>query len=140
MLDINGWLFVQIANFIILLVVLNAILYKPFFRLFKEREDGTKGALGAARGMDEEKDRVLDQINTKLTGARNEARGIFENMSKEGMDIQRKSLEETQNEAVEINRKAKTELEKAAEQARARLQSDIEEISKQIVAKLVGAK
>jgi F-type H+-transporting ATPase subunit b len=140
MLEINSWLFVQIVNFIVLLIILNKILYQPFFRLFKEREDNTKGALAAAKEMDEEKDRLLEQINAKLSGARNEARRIFEELSKEGMDIQRKTLEETQNRAVEMNRKARAELEEAAEQARARLQADIEAISQQIVEKLVGAR
>jgi F-type H+-transporting ATPase subunit b len=140
MLDVNGWLFVQMFNFIVLLIILNRILYQPFFRLFKEREDNTKGALAAAKEMDEEKDRLLEQINSKLSEARNEARRIFEELSKEGLDIQRKTLEGTQNMALEMNRRARAELEQAAEEARARLQTDIEAISRQIVEKLVGVR
>ncbi len=49
MLDINKWFFVQLANFLLLLIILNIILFKPFLRLFKEREDNTKGALDSAK-------------------------------------------------------------------------------------------
>lgn len=139
MLDVNAWFFAQLANFIFLLIILNIILYKPFLRLFKERDDNTKGALEKAKALDSEKDGLLAQIDAKLAEARGKARTSFETLSKEGADIQRSALEASQNEAVEINRKAKVELEAATEKARASLRSDVETFAKQIVEKLVGA-
>jgi F-type H+-transporting ATPase subunit b len=139
MLEINNWFFVQLANFILLLFILNKILYKPVLRLFKEREDKTTGALDRAKAMDKEKDNLLAQIDEKLAGARGKARENFETLSSEGMEVQRTVLETAQSEAVEINRKAKAELEAATEKARTSLKSDIETFSKQIVEKLVGA-
>jgi len=139
MLDVNSWFFVQLANFILLLLILNSILYKPFLRLFKERDDNTKGALDKAKALDSEKDGLLAQIDAKLADARSSARGSFEALSKEGADAQRSSLEAAQNEAVEINRKAKADLQAATEKARAALKSDVETFAKQIVEKLVGA-
>ena len=139
MLDINKYFFWQLANFLILLVILNYFLFQPFLRLFQERKDNTEGALESARAMDKEKDDVLSRIDTKLSGARQEARTIFEASSREGLDIQKHSLDSAQSEAVDINRKAKADIEEAAEKARAALKSDIEKFSKQIVEKLVGA-
>ncbi|GBD97118.1 MAG TPA: hypothetical protein ENG83_12405 [Nitrospirae bacterium] len=139
MLEINKYFFWQLANFLILLVILNYFLFQPFLRLFKERKDKTGGALESARAMDKDKDEVLSRIDAKLSGARQEARTIFEALSKEGLDIQKHSLDSAQNEAVDINRKAKADIEEAAEKARAALKSDIEKFSKQIVEKLVGA-
>jgi F-type H+-transporting ATPase subunit b len=139
MLEINNWFFVQLANFILLLLVLNKILYKPMLRLFKEREDSTKGALDSAKSMDSAKDDVLAQIDAKLSKARGKARMTFEELSSEGMEMQRNALDSAQNQAVEINRKAKADLEAATEKARASLKSDIETFAKQIVEKLVGA-
>ena len=63
MLDINNWFFVQLANFILLFIILNAILFKPFLLLFKERDDKTSGALESASALDKEKDDVLTQID-----------------------------------------------------------------------------
>ena len=140
MLEFSGWFFHQLANFIILLIVLNFILYRPMLRLFKEREEGTAGALESAKAMDGEKDGVLARIDEKLSEARDKARTVFEGLSNEGLDSQKITLESAQNEAVEINRKAKEELEAATEKARAGLKSDIESFSKQIVEKLVEAK
>ncbi|MBI5665068.1 MAG: ATP synthase F0 subunit B [Nitrospirae bacterium] len=139
MLDVNAWFFAQLANFILLLIILNSLLYKPFLRLFKERDENTKGALEKAKALDREKDGLLAQIEAKLTEARGKARTSFESLSKEGADVQRSALEAAQNEAVEINRKAKADLEAATEKARASLKSDVETFAKQIVEKLVGA-
>ncbi len=140
MLDIYPvWFAAQFINFILLLIILNAILFKPFLRLFKERDDNTRGALESARTMDKEKDGVLSQIDAKLTEARNKARAAFEDLSKEGMDIQRQVLDTAHKEAVDINRKSGEALTAATEKARASLKSDVEAFSRQIVAKLVGA-
>ena len=137
MLDVNAWFFVQLANFILLLIILNSILYKPFLRLFKERDENTKGALDKAKALGSEKDGLLAQIDAKLAEARGRARTSFETLSKEGTDTQRSALDAAQNEAVEINRKAKADLEAATEKVRASLRSDVETFAKQIVEKLV---
>ncbi len=140
MLDIYPvWFAAQLANFIVLLVILNAILFKPYLRLFKERDDNTKGALKSAAEMDKKKDDVLAQIDDKLAEARGKAKLTFEELSSAGMEIQRRTLESSQAEAIEINKKAKADLAAATEKARASLKSDVETFAKQIVEKLVGA-
>jgi F-type H+-transporting ATPase subunit b len=139
MLEINNWFFAQLANFLLLLILLNIILFKPLLRLFKERDSGINGALNAAKSMDQEKDSVIAQIDSRLTEGRVKAKAIFEDLSKEGMEAQKRSLDSARNEAAEQNKKAKAELESAMEKARASLKSDVENFSRQIVEKLVRA-
>ncbi|UCH82410.1 MAG: hypothetical protein JSW20_07180 [Nitrospiraceae bacterium] len=139
MLEVNGWFFVQLANFLILLFLLNAILFRPLLKLFKDRDDSTRGALEQANEMGKKKDDVLEEIERKLTGARTEARSIFENLSNEGLEVQKNTVQSAQHEAMEINKKARAELEAATDKARNSLKSDIEAFSRQIVDKLVGA-
>ncbi len=138
MLELNKWFFVQLANFLLLLFVLNIILFKPMLRLFQEREKNTTGFLNDAKAMDKEKDEVLSQIDSKLAGARDRAKAVFEKFSTEGIEIQKLAVDSAQNEAVEINRKSKEEIETATDKARAALKADIENFSNKIVEKLVG--
>lgn len=139
MLELNKWFFAQLANFLLLLILLNIILFKPLLRLFKERDAGINGALNDAKSMGQEKDSLIAQIDSKLTGGKTKAKIFFEELSKQGMEVQRQALTAAQNEASEINKKAKDELESAVEKARVSLKSDIEAFSKQIVEKLVKA-
>lgn len=139
MLELNKWFFAQLANFLLLLILLNIILFKPLFRLFKERDAGINGALDSARSMDKEKDGIMAQIDAKLSEGRVRAKTTFEELSKQGMEMQKQALTAAQNEAAVLNKKAKDELGSAVEKARASLKSDIEVFSRQIVEKLVKA-
>jgi F-type H+-transporting ATPase subunit b len=139
MLELNKWFFYQLANFLLLLIFLNIFLFKPFLRLFKERNDRTQGALDDAKALDSEKDTMIEEIESKLTEARGRARTAFEDLSNEGLETQKQVLNEAQKEAVEINRKAKEELEATVNGVRSSLKSDIESFSRKIVEKLVGA-
>ena len=139
MLEVNGWFFVQLANFLMLMFLLNNILFKPIMKLFRDREDSTKGALESAHSMDRKKDDVLAQIEEKLSGARTEARSIFENLSNEGLGVQKSTVQSAQNESIEINKKSRVELEAATARAKNALKLDIEAFSRPIVEKLVGA-
>jgi F-type H+-transporting ATPase subunit b len=122
----------------LLLIILNAILYKPILRIFKERESSTTGFLEDAKSMDSDKDELMAQIDAKLSDARNSAKSIFESLSEEGKAAQKQTVGSAQNESVEINKKARDDIEAATDKARASLKADIESFSKQIVAKLVG--
>jgi F-type H+-transporting ATPase subunit b len=139
MLELNKWFFAQLANFLLLLIILNIILFKPLLRIFKERDEGINGALNKAKSMDKEKDGIMAQIDAKLSEGRTKAKTTFEELSRQGMEIQKQSLTAAQNEAAVLNNNAKAELGSAVEKARASLQSDVEAFSRQIVEKLVKA-
>jgi len=138
MLELNKWFFVQLANFLLLLVVLNIILFRPMLRLFQEREEHTTGFLNDAKAMDKEKDEVFSKIDSKLAVARDRAKAIFEEFSTEGIETQKLAVDSAKNEAIEINRKSKEEIEMATDKARAALKADIKNFSNKIVEKLVG--
>jgi F-type H+-transporting ATPase subunit b len=139
MLELNKWFFAQLANFLLLLMLLNIILFKPLLRIFKERDAGINGALDSAKAMDKEKDGIMAQIDAKLSDGRTRAKTVFEDLSKQGIEIQKQALTTAQNEAAGLNKSAKDELGSAVEKARASLKSDVESFSKQIVEKLVKA-
>jgi F-type H+-transporting ATPase subunit b len=139
MLELNKWFFAQLANFLLLLILLNIILFKPLLRIFKERDTGINGALDSAKSMDKEKDDIMARIDAKLSEGRARAKTVFEELTRQGIDVQKQALTSAQNEAIEINKKAKDELESAVEKVRALLRTDVESFSKQIVEKLVKA-
>jgi len=139
MLELNKWFFVQLANFLLLLILLNIILFKPLISLFKERDRGINGALNDAKSMGQEKDGVITRIDSKMSEGRAKAKAVFEGLSNEGMEAQKQALDSARNEATTLNKKAKDELGAAMEKARMSLKSDVENFSKQIVEKLVKA-
>ncbi len=139
MLELNKWFFVLLANFLVLLYVLNIILFKPLLKLFKEREDTVKGSLDAAKEMNEKKDDGLARMNRELAETRNRARDIFETLRIEGANKQKEMLSTAEAEASEILQKARAELNAEAEKAKKALRADVERFSDEIVRKLIKA-
>jgi F-type H+-transporting ATPase subunit b len=138
MLELNKWFFVQMINFLLLLVILNIILFRPILRIFKERENSTTGFLDDAKAMQKEKDGLMAQIDAKLSEARSKSKSIFDGLSDEGKAAQKQVVGSAQNQSVEINKKAREDIQAATERASASLKGDIESFSKKIVEKLVG--
>ncbi len=137
MLEFNKWFFVLFVNFIILLFILNAILFKPLLQIFKEREDSVKGDLDAARDMKEKSEEGIARLNRELAESRSKAKEIFEALKAEGIGKQREVLSAAEAEAVATLEKARAEIKADAEKARQSLRADVDKFSDEIVRKLV---
>jgi len=138
MLDFTGWFFFLVVNFLLLVFILNIILFKPFLKLFKERDDSIGGALNAARDMDKKREENLAMMQQELREARNKSKDIFESMRKEGLNKQKEMLEEASQKARGLIERAREELKSEVERARQKLRADVDKFSDEIVKKLVG--
>lgn len=138
MLELNKWFFVLLLNFLVLFFVLNIIFFKPMLRLLADRERAVKGPLEAARVMGIKKDEAVSQMDAELKAAREKAKQLYEELMREGMQIQKEVLEGANKQAQGFIENARKELKAEAEKARQALRSDIEKFSDEIVRKLAG--
>jgi len=138
MLDIQPmWLIVLAINFIVLIFLLNAILFKPLMKIFKEREDTVKGNLDAAKNMSTQREEGIARLNRELAESRTKSKELFEGLKTEGMSKQKEVLSAAEAEAVSTLDKAKAEIKAEAEKARQALRADVDKFSDEIVRKLV---
>jgi len=133
------WFIVLLVNFLVLVYVLNIILFKPLLRIFKEREEGVKGSLDAAKEMDRKKEEGLEKMNKELSGARQKAKDVFEKLREDALGKQKSLLSDAEAQASAMLRGAREELKAEAEKARVSLKADAEKFSDEIVRKLVKA-
>ncbi len=140
MLDINlNWFFFHLGTFLLLLVLLNYILFRPLLSVITKRKDHIKDSLDSAKSMTEEKENMLRQIDTALVEARSKAGTIVEDLSKEGSAVQQEFLDAAKKEAMKINSKAKGNIEAEVKKARESLRGKIDSFCKIIIEKMVGA-
>ncbi len=139
MLEFNHWFFVLLANFLVLLFVLNLILFQPIAKIMKEREGATSGALDEAKSMTIKKDEAVARMNAELSAARNMAKAAFDSLKEQGQSLQKDTLSKAEAQALAMIEQARKELRSEAEKARAALKADIEKFSEEIVRKLVKA-
>ena len=79
MIDINMTLIAQILNFVILVVILRAVAYKPVKKILAERSQRIQESLDKADADKAEAERTLRDYKAKLAEAREKAQSIVEN-------------------------------------------------------------
>jgi len=73
MIDINSSLYFQLVNFIVLLLALNIILFKPLLRTMQEREQGIANAFTDAKSA-QERMQQLNKARAEISAAAASAR------------------------------------------------------------------
>lgn len=138
MIDINVSLLIQLANFIILLIILNFILFKPIRQIMQEREQGISSAFGDAKIAQERMQKLLDQYNASLAEAKLKSAATYNTIYQHGLDAQRDMISAERTKGGEALDKARTEIISASKAARADLKKEAERLSQEITSKLLG--
>lgn len=138
MIDIDKTLLFQIINFLVLLIALNFILFKPILRIMREREQGISSALGDAKTAQERRQAILEQYNASLAEAKQKAVTTYNAVYQQGLDAQRDMISAERAKASELLDKARKEIAAASSAARTDLKKEAEQLSKDITSKLLG--
>ena len=138
MLSIDGTIILQIANFLVLLVVMNIILYKPIRGILVKRDEEMASR---QRMIDDYQGRVKDNeeaIESGMVAARKEGHKEKESLKILGQEEENGVLQEA---GAAVERKltaAKQEIETKITAARETLESDISGFSDELAEKILG--
>ena len=138
MIDINIAFFIQLANFIVLLIALNFILFKPMRAIMRERQEAIGGALSDAKSAEERMRGMLEKYNASLAEAKQRSSQAYNTLYQQGLDAQRDMIAAERTRASELLDKARKEIAASAESARGDLRKEAEKLSKDISGKLLG--
>ena len=138
MIDINVTLLIQLVNFIVLLIVLNYILFKPIRQVMREREQGVSSAFGDAKAAQERMQGILERYNASLAEAKQKAVTTYNTIYQQGLDAQRDMISAERAKAGEQLDKARVEIAAASAAAQADLKKEAEQLSREITSKLLG--
>ena len=138
MIKVDGSLFVQIANFLVLIWILNIVLYKPIRNVLIKRNEKIKGL---EQNIDMFKRDAQEREDTFANGIKAaRVKGL-----KEKDALLATASEEERNIIAEINQKAQTNLAevrakiaKDTEAVRKSLQQEIDEFASAIGKKILG--
>ena len=138
MIDINISLLYQLINFIVLLIALNFILFKPIRQIMQEREQGISSALEDAKAAQNRMQSLLENYNASLAESKQKATTAYNAIYQQGLDAQRDMISAERTKAGEMLDKARAEIAAAANSARADLKKEAERLSQDITSKLLG--
>jgi F-type H+-transporting ATPase subunit b len=138
MIDINSSLLIQLVNFIVLLIVLDVILFKPIRKIMKDREQKISSAFSDAKAAQERMQNLLEQYNGSLAEAKQKATNQYNSLYQQGLDAQRDLIAAERSQGSELLDKARSEITAASAAARDDLRKEAERLSQDISAKLLG--
>jgi F-type H+-transporting ATPase subunit b len=138
MIDIDISLLYQIINFLVLLIALHYILFKPIRQIMQEREQGISASFGDAKSAQDRVKSLLDNYNASLTEAKQKAATAYNTLYQQGLDAQRDMIAAERAKGSEMLDKARAEVTAASAAARADLRKEAERLSQEITTKLLG--
>jgi F-type H+-transporting ATPase subunit b len=129
---------VQLANFLILLVILNYLLFKPILRVLDEREALVKESADLKKRLGGLAEENIEEYEARLYSAKQEAMGIRTTRRSAALGEYRKILQEARDHgAVELEG-ARKKIAEQAETSRQALQGEAGSLAQGIAAKLMG--
>lgn len=109
-MNLDGWFFVQLANFIIILVVLNAVLVAPIRRILKVRAEAVAAQTSEIEGFTSSADGKVKGYQAALEQARREASVVRVGLREEGQVQEKAILEAAGSEAAETMKLARAKV------------------------------
>ena len=136
MIDINMTLVAQVLNFLILVVILRAVAYKPVMKMLKAREEKIAKSIDAAEADEKKAKALLDEYNKQLADARIKAQEIVDKAMKRA---QEERDAETKREIEQMRKAAKEDIARERDRAAMQLRAEMVALSMQAAGKIIAA-
>lgn len=136
--DLDGTFFVQAGIFLVLMLILNPLLFKPWLETRARRAEAIEGAVRTAADLRVRADEMVADYESRLAAARERGQDLRASARNEEEAIQAKHLAAARTTATEESDRARAELARQAEAARADLGGRVDDLAQSIVAKLLG--
>lgn len=110
-------LITQVVTFIILLVILRVVAYKPVMRMLDERSQRIKESIDQAETLKQESARAEEEVKKQLEQASREGQERIARAVKAGEEVKQKAQEDARKEAETLINRAREEIAKERDEA-----------------------
>lgn len=138
MINLNFTLLIQLVNFLILLLLLNALLYKPIMAKIREREAAIKKDREKALELENEVANQEGKHRDALVDARKAAAEEKASLLAASKVKESEILERARLEAARIVEEMRKSIQAESEEARKKLQEDMTPLAQSVTEKLLG--
>jgi F-type H+-transporting ATPase subunit b len=131
-------LFLQLANFLFLLFILNIILFRPIRQILGKRKaevDGLQHSVGELEGK---ANRFAGELEEGMASARKSGYQEKEGLKHQGQEEEKALLKEAAAASGERMGQARAAMEKKLAEARGALETELSLFSKELAEKILG--
>ena len=138
MIDINVTLFIQMANFLVFLILMNVILYRPIRAMVARRKQFVAERQGAVDKVDAEAIAAAREITTRVQEARKEGRQKIQDLKAAAYGEEKNLLEKAAESAAKQIQEMRAEVAKDIGTAREQLRAQVQSFSVELAKKILG--
>ena len=138
MLKIDYTLLIQIANFLILLFLLNVIAYRPIRGILNRRKEEISHTEDIAQDWRLKADRFREELEENISKTRKDGLKERGDLKDEGVERERAMLQEAYVSVEDKIRQSRVEIEDRVSRVRNVLQEDLEGFSRDLAEKILG--
>jgi F-type H+-transporting ATPase subunit b len=133
-----GVLWIQIANFLVLLFVLNAVAYRPIRKIMSQRREEMAGLQDRAETLQEQYVQDEKALQENVINARKEGFSLKEQIKQQGSEKEKSMLQEASSKTEARLGKARAEIEQMVAGVRTSLQREVDTFSHEVAEKILG--
>jgi F-type H+-transporting ATPase subunit b len=137
-IDINISLLWQMANFLVIMLLLNYILYKPIRGMLRQRADKVAQMGGEITAKEEGAKKRQEELEDQLAEARRQGVAATDEMKAEGRAKEREIVEAATQEMEDSVAKVRREIQSQIGQAREELKDQVQSFGKELAQKILG--
>ena len=104
----------QVVNFLIILVLLNKLLYKPILTMLEKRKNEITDGIKMSESIKLEEERMNEKHEKVLAKAREEALSIIVEAKKQGKEVEKDLVSKAHAESLAIIERARDEAKEVA--------------------------
>ena len=110
-------LLTQVVTFLILLIILRFVAYKPIMRMLDERSQRIKESMDQAESIKKQSARAEEEVKKQLEEASREGQERIARAVKAGEEVKQKAQAEAKQEAEALIDRARTEIQRERDEA-----------------------
>jgi F-type H+-transporting ATPase subunit b len=137
-IDFDFTFFIQLANFLILLYLLNVLLFRPLRRVMDERKQITDGGHQRARDLEEQIQAKMSAYREKLQDAKSKATEERNALRAAAGEEEARILGDAQKKAAAQLQAIRGQVEREAAAAGQSLREDAAQLAGQVASKVLG--
>lgn len=138
MFDFDATLPLMAVQFLLLVVILNAVFYKPLTKAIEDRNDYIRRNQVEAQERLSKAENLAKQYESELAETRKQSQSMIASAQADAQKIVAAKIAEAQEQARLQREQAQNELDRQKQEAMSALEQEVDSLSRQILGKLLG--
>jgi len=136
-LKFNATILMQMFNFLLLLVLLRLVAYKPLLKVLEERQKYVANTIAHAENQRAEAEKIKAEYEAEMRRAREQAQAIIERATKAGEEQALNIIAQAKAEAERIKEGALADIQREREKAIAELRDQVASLALLVAGKVI---